>query len=302
VRASDSDLYMALARTVRQALISRWIKTLETQIGRGSKAVVYLSAEYLLGPSAGQRTAGHESAGDRPARTGDPRPRPRRVAGVRGGARPRQRRPRPPRGLLPRLAGHHVDPGGGLRHPLRVRHLPTDLQRGGPAGRDARHLAAPRQPLGVPAPGDVGRGGLRRHRDPGEERLGPCEWIPSWTTCSRSRTTTWSPATVRTPSTRCGCGAPRRRRTSTSHIFNSGDFPRPVRAQTFAENISKVLYPEDSTPAGQASCACSSSTSSSPLDPRLHPQRCPATSTCADCPSGSSSSSTTPTRSSPSPS
>ncbi|MCB0902216.1 MAG: glycogen/starch/alpha-glucan phosphorylase, partial [Actinobacteria bacterium] len=40
---------MALARTVRQALISRWIKTLETQIGRGSKAVVYLSAEYLLG-------------------------------------------------------------------------------------------------------------------------------------------------------------------------------------------------------------------------------------------------------------
>ena len=49
VRASDSDLYMALARTVRQALISRWIKTLETQIGRGSKAVVYLSAEYLLG-------------------------------------------------------------------------------------------------------------------------------------------------------------------------------------------------------------------------------------------------------------
>lgn len=48
-RATDTDLYMSLARTVRQALISRWINTLDTQISRGSKAVVYLSAEYLLG-------------------------------------------------------------------------------------------------------------------------------------------------------------------------------------------------------------------------------------------------------------
>ncbi len=34
-------------------------------------------------------------------------------------------------------------------------------------------------------------------------------------------------------------------------IFNSGDYEEAVRAQTFAENISKVLYPEDSTPAGK---------------------------------------------------
>jgi starch phosphorylase len=33
-------------------------------------------------------------------------------------------------------------------------------------------------------------------------------------------------------------------------IFNSGDYVEAVRAQTFAENISKVLYPEDSTPQG----------------------------------------------------
>jgi starch phosphorylase len=34
-------------------------------------------------------------------------------------------------------------------------------------------------------------------------------------------------------------------------IFNSGDYAEAVRAQTFAENISKVLYPEDSTPQGK---------------------------------------------------
>ncbi|HRW18912.1 MAG TPA: glycogen/starch/alpha-glucan phosphorylase, partial [Dermatophilaceae bacterium] len=34
-------------------------------------------------------------------------------------------------------------------------------------------------------------------------------------------------------------------------IFNSGDYAQAVRAQTFAENITKVLYPEDSTPQGR---------------------------------------------------
>jgi starch phosphorylase len=34
-------------------------------------------------------------------------------------------------------------------------------------------------------------------------------------------------------------------------IFNAGDYAEAVRAQTFAENITKVLYPEDSTPQGK---------------------------------------------------
>ncbi|NTV39614.1 MAG: glycogen/starch/alpha-glucan phosphorylase, partial [Demequinaceae bacterium] len=34
-------------------------------------------------------------------------------------------------------------------------------------------------------------------------------------------------------------------------IFNSGDYEEAVRAQTVAENISKVIYPEDSTPQGK---------------------------------------------------
>ena len=34
-------------------------------------------------------------------------------------------------------------------------------------------------------------------------------------------------------------------------VFNAGDYLQAVRSQTFAENISKVLYPQDSTPQGR---------------------------------------------------
>jgi len=48
--ATKNDYYMALAYTVRDRLIHRWISTLETYMKKDVKVVVYLSAEYLLGP------------------------------------------------------------------------------------------------------------------------------------------------------------------------------------------------------------------------------------------------------------
>ena len=48
-RATKNDLYFALARTVRQQLMSRWLETLGAQMQKKAKAVAYLSAEYLLG-------------------------------------------------------------------------------------------------------------------------------------------------------------------------------------------------------------------------------------------------------------
>ena len=48
-RATPNDLYMALARTVRQQLMSRWLDTVSTQMRAQAKVVAYLSAEYLLG-------------------------------------------------------------------------------------------------------------------------------------------------------------------------------------------------------------------------------------------------------------
>jgi hypothetical protein len=93
------------------------------------------------------------------------RDRPGDAAQPGGRARPGQRRPGAPGRLLHRLAGHHERSLYRLRHPLRVRHLPPDL-RGRPPGRAARHVAAARLAVGVPAPRGVRAGELRRsHRE-----------------------------------------------------------------------------------------------------------------------------------------
>jgi glycogen phosphorylase len=48
--ATPNDRYLALARTVRNFLLSRWVETSETYHRRRSRTVCYLSAEFLLGP------------------------------------------------------------------------------------------------------------------------------------------------------------------------------------------------------------------------------------------------------------
>jgi starch phosphorylase len=51
--ASQHDYYLALAYTVRDRLLARWVDTAEIYMRQGSRTVVYLSAEYLLGPHLG---------------------------------------------------------------------------------------------------------------------------------------------------------------------------------------------------------------------------------------------------------
>jgi starch phosphorylase len=49
--ATKNDLYMALAYTVRDRLLQRWINTTQTYLKQNNaKIVCYLSAEFLLGP------------------------------------------------------------------------------------------------------------------------------------------------------------------------------------------------------------------------------------------------------------
>jgi starch phosphorylase len=51
--ATENDYYQALAYTVRDRLLARWIKTSETYKNHASRTVCYLSAEFLLGPHLG---------------------------------------------------------------------------------------------------------------------------------------------------------------------------------------------------------------------------------------------------------
>jgi starch phosphorylase len=51
--ASNNDFYMALAYTVRDRLLQRWLNTTRTYLNSNVKKVCYLSAEFLVGPHLG---------------------------------------------------------------------------------------------------------------------------------------------------------------------------------------------------------------------------------------------------------
>jgi glycogen phosphorylase len=52
--ATSYDYYMALAYTIRDRLVHRWIKTEQTYFEKDVRVVCYLSAEFLLGRQLGQ--------------------------------------------------------------------------------------------------------------------------------------------------------------------------------------------------------------------------------------------------------
>jgi len=51
--ATKTDYYMALAYTVRDRMLHRWISTAAAYTEHGSRTVAYLSAEFLMGPHLG---------------------------------------------------------------------------------------------------------------------------------------------------------------------------------------------------------------------------------------------------------
>ncbi len=51
--ATQNDYYMALAYTVRDRILQRWISTAEIYTQKQSRTVCYLSAEFLMGPHLG---------------------------------------------------------------------------------------------------------------------------------------------------------------------------------------------------------------------------------------------------------
>ena len=52
--ATKNDFYMALAYTIRDRLLHRWLNTTKMYIEKNVRAVSYLSAEFLIGPQLGK--------------------------------------------------------------------------------------------------------------------------------------------------------------------------------------------------------------------------------------------------------
>lgn len=250
-RASTNDKYLALARTVRHHLMSRWMQTLRHQGQVQAKSVAYLSAEFLLGRQLdnallaadidGIVTEGLTSLGI-----------------DLDDLRQAEQEPGLGNGGLGRLAACFIDSlatlsvpsiGYGIRYEYgifrqtfvdgwQVEQPDTWLELGSP-WEFPHPEAAVKVNFGGSTETYIDDDGNARSR-----------WLPGWSVIG-------VPYNYMVPGYRNGrvntlrLWSARAEKSFDLQIFNSGDYADAVRAQTFAENISKVLYPEDSTPQGK---------------------------------------------------
>jgi len=249
-RASVNDKYLALSRTVRHYLTTQWLETLRNQHRDQAKVVAYLSAEFLLGPQLDNNmlSAGLEGiASQALANLGVSLDELRGV----------EIEPGLGNGGLGRLAACFIDSlatmdipsiGYGIRYEYGIFRQTFLNGKQMEKPDDWLRLGSPWEIEHPENAVEVHFGGRTEPALHGAE--GARAWLPGWHVMAvpfnylvpgygNNRVNTlrlWSA---------------RADREFDLQTFNSGDYVAAVRARTFAENISKVLYPEDSTPQGK---------------------------------------------------
>ena len=249
-RSNVNDQYLALARTVRHYMMASWLQSGARYREAGAKTVGYLSAEYLLGRQLNNAllaTGLTEIAEEAMAQCGLD------LATLRA----QEVEPGLGNGGLGRLAACFIDSLATLSIPSIGYGIRYEYGIFRQTFVDGRQVEQPDNWLSLGAPWEfphpeasvtVNFGGTtEKYDDNGVERS---RWVPSWDVLAvpynymvpgyqNDRVNTlrlWSATATRA---------------FDLQIFNSGDYADAVRAQTFAENITKVLYPEDSTPQGK---------------------------------------------------
>ncbi len=249
--SSVNDQYLALARTVRQYLISRWLETQSSQREAQAKSVAYLSAEFLLGRQLDNAllATNLEEIASEALRGLDIDLAELRDAEVEPGLG---------NGGLGRLAACFIDSlatmsvpsvGYGIRYEYGI-FRQTFV--------DGKQVEQPDNWLELGSPWEfphpeaavtVNFGGSTSVAidENGAEHT---TWTPTWSVLGM-------PYNYMVPGYHNGrVNTLRLWSAKATHAFdlttfNLGEYADAVRAQTFAENISKVLYPEDSTPQGK---------------------------------------------------
>ena len=248
--SSTNDQYLAVAHTVRDALMARWLEDLRRQKETQAKGVCYLSAEYLLGRQL-----------DNNLLASDLTEVAREALATCGisldDMRAQEVEPGLGNGGLGRLAACFIDSlatlgvpsiGYGIRYQYGI-FRQTFV--------DGQQVEQPDAWLTLGSPWEFAHpehaqtisfgGHTETYDDDGTTRN---RWVPAWNVQA-------VPYNYMVPGFQNGRVNTLRlwRAVATDafdlRIFNSGDYEEAVRSQTFAENISKVLYPEDSTPQGK---------------------------------------------------
>ncbi|MDQ2757244.1 MAG: glycogen/starch/alpha-glucan phosphorylase [Actinomycetota bacterium] len=250
-RSSVNDRYLALARTVRHHLQSRWMTTLANQWDRQAKTVCYLSAEYLLGRQLDNAILASDMddiVEEGLGQLGIPLSQ----------LRAQEIEPGLGNGGLGRLAACFVDSlatmsvpciGYGIRYEYGIfrQSFEDGWQR-----EDSDPWLELGNPWEFPHPEHAVRvcfGGTTEHYDDGEGTT-RTRWLPDWDVQG-------VPYNYMVPGYRNGrvntlrLWSAKATRGFNLDVFNAGDYVEAVRGQTFAEKISMVLYPEDSTPQGK---------------------------------------------------
>ena len=135
-QATPADVYVASSLVVRHYLQDAWFKTQQDMVNGNTKAVGYLSAEFLMGKqlrnallNAGMIDQFDEAVKDLASS--------RRTSSTSNTSRASATAPRPSGRLLHRLARVPRRARVRLRHPVQVRHLRAGLRQGRQADREA---------------------------------------------------------------------------------------------------------------------------------------------------------------------
>jgi starch phosphorylase len=249
--ASRHDHYMALAYTVRDRMLARWIKTAQTYKRTGARTVCYLSAEYLLGPHLANNLINlgiYDHA--------------RQAASELGldfdEVLEQEEEPGLGNGGLGRLAACFMDSmatlqipaiGYGIRYEFGIFdqeiHDGWQVEKTDAWLRNGNPWELPRPKLRFP----VKFGGHTEHYTDAEERL-RVKWVPELQVNGMA---------YDTPILGYGVDNTNLLRLWKSEAtesfdfksFNQGNYYGAVDAKIVAENISKVLYPNDEPEVGK---------------------------------------------------
>ena len=251
VAATRNDLYLALAVTVRDHVLGRSVRTMETYLAQDARAVAYLSAEYLPGPhlennlhSLGLFEAAQQAMSE--------------LGLDLDAVVAEEEEPGLGNGGLGRLASCYMDSlasleipaiGYGIRYEFGI--FDQVIRDGWQAETTDKWLRFG-NPWEVPRPEvayDVKFGG---HTEPWTDANGrwAVRWVPDTVvkgvaydtpilgyrvgTCNQLRL--WKAEAVES---------------FDFDAFNHGDYDRAVEDKVQSENITKVLYPNDDVPQGK---------------------------------------------------